>query len=92
MLTTGCTAEEERIIAGHFTYLKELTDKGVVSLAGRTDSTGQSSFGIVLFTASSEKAARRMMENDPAVKQRVMRAELFPFSLALLGNLPRIEQ
>jgi hypothetical protein len=36
-----------------------------------------SSFGIVIFNAESEEKARESMTNDPAVKNRVCRAELF---------------
>jgi uncharacterized protein YciI len=88
MLTVGASPEEDQIISEHFAYLKGLTDKGIVFLAGRTLNTDPTSFGIVIFTASSEQAARQIMHNDPAVKQQVMRAELFPFRLALLGALP----
>lgn len=89
MLFIGSTSEEEQIITGHFAYLKDLTDAGVVLLAGRTLNTDPSSFGIVIFTASSEQEARQVMHNDPAVKQRVMRAELNPFRIALSGTLPK---
>jgi len=56
-------------------------------LAGRTLNTGVSSFGIVILAAGSELEARRVMLGDPAVAQRVMRAELYPFRIALLGTL-----
>jgi uncharacterized protein YciI len=88
MLTDGATPEEEQIISEHFAYLKDLTNKGVVFLAGRTLNTDPTSFGIVIFTASSEQAARQIMHNDPAVKQKVMRAELYPYRIALLGAPP----
>ena len=88
MLSAGPTAEEERIVSEHFAYLKELTDAGVVFLAGRTLNTDASSFGIVIFSASTEQEALQIMQNDPAVKQGVFHAELFPYRIALLGRLP----
>jgi len=88
MLSAGPTAEEGRIVSEHFAYLKELTDAGVVFLAGRTLNTDASSFGIVIFSASTEQEALQIMQNDPAVKQGVFRAELFPYRIALLGRLP----
>jgi uncharacterized protein YciI len=88
-MLTGETPEEEHTISEHFTYLKGLTEAGVVLLAGRTLNTDYSSFGIVVFTAGSEEEARQVMLNDPAVKQRVMRAELYPYRIALLGTLSR---
>ncbi len=87
MLTDGPTPEEGKIVSEHFNYLKKLTDAGIVFLAGRTLNTDNSSFGIVIFMASSEEEARKIMQNDPAVKQRVMRAELYPYRVALLGTL-----
>ena len=61
----------------------------MVLLAGRTLNTDPSSFGIVILTADTEQEARRIMHNDPAVKARVMRAELYPYRIALLGKLPQ---
>ncbi len=90
MLRGAPTAEEASILEEHFNYLKDLTDKGVVILAGRTLNTDETSFGIVIFRAESEQAAREIMNNDPAVKKGVMRATLFPYRVALMeGRSPR---
>jgi len=89
MVSAGPTPEEEQIVAEHFGYLQELTAAGVVLLAGRTLNTDYACFGIVVFTAGSEEDARQIMRNDPAVRQRVMRAELYPYRISLLGTLPR---
>ncbi len=86
MLIEGPTSEEEAILSGHFAYLKDLTEQGVVILAGRTLNTDASSFGIVIFRASSEDEARERMNDDPAVKQGVMRAELYPYRIALMAD------
>jgi uncharacterized protein YciI len=88
MLSEGATPYEDRIISEHFAYLERLTQTGVVLLAGRTLNTDPSAFGIVILTAGSEQEARRIMHDDPAVSQRVMRAELYPYRIALLGRLP----
>ena len=84
MLTEGPTSEEADIVSHHFNYLKDLTEKGVMILAGRTLNTDVSSFGICIFEAEDESAARRIMESDPAVVEGVMRAELFPYRIALM--------
>jgi uncharacterized protein YciI len=70
----------------HFRYLKDLTDRDVVILAGRTLNTDVSSFGIVILKAGSEEEARERMNDDPAVKQGVMRAELYPYRVALMAD------
>jgi len=89
MLTEGLTEAEDAVIGTHFAYLSDLTEKGVVKLAGRTLTTGENSFGVMIFEADDEAAARSIMENDPAVKGRVLAAELFPFSIALFGTPPK---
>lgn len=84
MLSEGLTDREEGIVATHFTYLSDLKEKSVVKLAGRTTNTDVSGFGVVIFEAEDEQAARRLMENDPAVAAGVMTARLFPFRIALM--------
>lgn len=80
------TPEEDAIVGDHFQYLKALTEKGVVLLAGRTLHTDETSHGLVVLEADSEQQARNVMTNDPAVKAGVFRAELFPFSIALVSE------
>jgi len=83
MLADGPTADEADVIGRHFEYLRELTAEGRVLLAGRTLTADESSFGIVVFEASSEAEAREMVAADPAVRHGVMRAQLWPFRVAL---------
>jgi uncharacterized protein len=80
------TEQEDAVAEEHFTYLKDLTAKGVVILAGRTLNADESSFGIVIFHAESEEAARRIMEGDPGVRKGIFRADLFPFRVALVES------
>jgi uncharacterized protein YciI len=83
MLMVGPTPEEETKVAEHFAYLQRLLAQGVLILAGRTLNTDPSAFGIVIFTAASEAEARAVVDDDPAVKYGVMRAELYPYRVAL---------
>ena len=80
------TPEEDAIVSAHFQYVKAWTEQGVVLLAGRTLHTDDTSHGLVVLEVSSEEEARTLMENDPAVKAGVFRAELFPFSIALASH------
>jgi len=86
MLTDGPTPQEDEAVSQHFDYLKALADRGTVILAGRTLNTDESSFGIVIFKAESEEAARAVMNNDPTVQAGVMRARLFPYRIALMAD------
>ena len=81
MLTEGLTPEERTAVASHLVYLERLA-AGAVLLFGRTQTTGPSTFGLVIFRAGSPAEAQRAMADDPAVRARVMRAELFPFRIA----------
>ncbi|MBZ6070887.1 YciI family protein [Aeromonas schubertii] len=83
LLVTGPTPTEAAHIAAHFTYLEALSRRGVVRLAGRTLDEGPDTFGLVIFEAVDEPAARAVMEGDPAVVQGVMQARLWPFRIAL---------
>jgi len=86
MLTDGPTREEQEIVGAHFAYLKGLVGQGVVLLAGRTLNNDPSSFGIVIFLAENESQAREVMRSDPAVSRGVMKAELFPYRIALVSG------
>ena len=85
MLTSGATEIEKKMVSDHFDYLKRLTNNGTVVLAGRTINTDTSSFGIVIFQADSEASARKIVNEDPAVKSRIFRAELFPYRMSLFN-------
>jgi len=85
MLTGEPTQEEQDITIQHFNYLKDLMDKGTVVLAGRTINTDPSSFGIVIFVAEDDTAAKQIMLNDPAIQNRIMRGEIFPYRMAIMA-------
>ena len=87
MLTERTTPEEEVILDEHFDYLQDLLVRGVLILAGRTMNADPTTFGIVIYKAGSLPEAVQIMENDPAVKKGVMRGELFPYRVALIGNI-----
>jgi uncharacterized protein YciI len=87
MVTIGSTPEEEAIVDEHFAYLEALTEQGVMILVGRTQNNDEDTFGIVIFQADSEEQAQQIMNADPAVKKGIMRAKLYPFRVALTGDL-----
>ena len=87
MLSEGPTDEEASAVQAHFIYLQDLVDVGAVLMAGRTLTADEDSFGIVVFEAVSDEAAQKVVDADPAVKAKVMRAELFPYRVALWSKL-----
>src|SRR6266404_593251 len=62
---------------------QEAIKSGQLILAGRTKEPGDKTFGIAIFKASDEVAARAFMEADPTVSAGLMTAELHPFAVAL---------
>lgn len=83
MLVEGPTQREAEVVGQHFAYLERLTALGQVLLAGRTPTADQGTFGIVVFEADCQTEAEQLMANDPAVLHGVMRAQLWPFHVAL---------
>ena len=74
------TPEEETVMEEHFQYLKKAVEEGIVLLAGPClDDT----FGLVIFRAENEDAARTFMFNDPSIQRNVMLAELHPMRISL---------
>ena len=80
------TKEDEQIVHDHFHALQRLLDQNQLIMAGRTLTDGPATFGIVTFTADSEKEASAIMNQDPAVDKGIMNAELFPYSVALFNS------
>jgi uncharacterized protein YciI len=86
MLTHGPTESEEEAVQYHVAYLKDLSERSIVLLAGRTQTSDDSTFGIVILKADSEATAGEILEHDPAVNGGIMTAELFPFSISMLSR------
>ena len=88
MLAEGPTEREASVVAEHFAYLTRLRDEGTVLMAGRTLTEDEHAFGIVVLEAADEEAARGLMNDDPAVREGVMTAEVYPYRIALWSNGP----
>lgn len=84
MLTEGPTEHEAEIVGEHFSHLERLVAQGTVLMASRTLNADEHTFGIVIFLAQSEAQAQELVSNDPAVKQGIMHAELFPYRVPLV--------
>lgn len=82
------TKEDQEALGRHFARFKKAIETGELILAGRTMEPGDKTFGIAIFHAPDEKAARSFMESDPAVVSGLMTAELHPFAVALERKNP----
>lgn len=82
------TKEDAMALDRHFARFQHSIETGELILAGRTREPGDKTFGIAIFQAADEAAARQFMESDPAVVAGLMTAELHPFALALERKNP----
>ena len=79
------TEQDKAVVGRHFRRLQQLLKEGKVILAGKTlDDTDPSQFGVVILEVGSEEEARKIMDEDEAVKEKIMTAQLFPFRVALI--------
>ncbi len=82
------TPKENDAVGRHFARLAEATKLGKVIFAGRTSEALDATFGLVVFEAENEAAARQFMDTDPAIVAGVMSATLHPYSLVLQRRTP----
>jgi uncharacterized protein YciI len=82
------TTQDKDALQRHFVRFQDAIKSGQLILAGRTSEPGDKTFGIAIFQAKDEAAARKFMEEDPAVAGGLMTAELHPFSVALEHRNP----
>ena len=82
------TKEDKTVLERHFARFQEATKSGQLILTGRTNEPGGKTFGIAIFEAPNEAAARAFMEADPTVAGGLMTAELHPFAVALERKNP----
>ena len=82
------TKEDNAVLERHFVRFQEAARSGQLILAGRTSEPGDKTFGIAIFEAPDEDAARKFMQEDPAVAGGLMTAELHPFAVALQRKNP----
>jgi uncharacterized protein YciI len=76
------TDEEQQVWGLHFERLQRLLAEGTLILAGPT--LGRVNTGIAVIEAPDEDAARKLMEEDPAIESGLARGELRAFRVSLL--------
>jgi len=76
------TPEEDRVWGLHFERLKRMLADGTLVMAGPT--LGKINTGIAVIEAPDEAAARRIMDEDPAIASGFATGELRGFRVSLL--------
>ncbi|MBD3408339.1 MAG: hypothetical protein GF411_19605 [Candidatus Lokiarchaeota archaeon] len=72
--------QTDDIVSQHFKYLQELQSRGILIMAGRFSDV---LIGIVIFQCNDKEEANKIMEEDPAVREGIFHAELYPWRIAL---------
>ncbi len=75
------TPEEMMVMGQHMEYTQRLFAEGTIIQAG---ACLDASYGIVIFKADSEEAARAIYEADPAVKAGIVHSEFHAYKLVML--------
>ncbi|MET0786748.1 MAG: YciI family protein [Paenisporosarcina sp.] len=86
LIEENWSERENDIVNRHFQVLQNKLHEGTLILAGRTLNMDSNGFGIVILEVESEAEAQFFMENDPAVKEGIMEATLFPYRVALIKS------
>ncbi len=84
-IVTNWNAEAEKIGMEHYQRLLKMKNEGIVILAGRMQIpiNDPGMMGLVIFYAKDEKEANDFMMNDPAVKNKIMLAKVYPYGIAV---------
>lgn len=79
------TKTDEAVTGEHFQRLIKMKNEGTIILAGRTqlELNDPGMMGLVIFYAKDEKEAMQFMQDDPAVKNKIMLAKVVPYSVAV---------
>jgi uncharacterized protein YciI len=75
--------EESALMRRHAAYWRDLVDRGEVVVYGPVGEPG-SPWGLAVFEAESEDAARAVAANDPVVTAGLMTAEVYPMLSAIV--------
>jgi len=76
------TDAEKEVWGRHWERIKRLYLEGVITLVGPT--LGEQNTGLCIFEAPDEKAARKLMNEDPTIAEGFARGELRPMRVSLL--------
>jgi uncharacterized protein YciI len=69
----------------HVSYIKELADENKAYLLGRTTNVYDAEmFGVIVFEAASMEEAKKILNDDPLVKNNIMQGTVSPFSIVLV--------
>ncbi len=89
---TGIDAKQKgEIFRGHMDNIQRLANEGKLYLAGPFGKNDSNYRGIFIFNVATVDEAKALVETDPAIKNKVLAAEFFPwYGTAALGKVNEI--
>lgn len=84
-IESNWTATDQAVVGEHFQRLIKMKESGMVILAGRMELAlnDPEMKGLVIFYAKDEKEANQFMQDDPAVKAKIMKVNVYPYGVAV---------
>ncbi len=84
-IESNWTAADQAVVGEHFQRLIKMKESGTVILAGRMELplNDPEMKGLVIFYAKDEKEANQFMQEDPAVKAKIMKVNVYPYGVAV---------
>jgi uncharacterized protein YciI len=79
------TPSEQEILAGHFAYMDQMAERGILVLTGPSL---DGEFGVAIFAATQQDEAQAIVDADPAIIAGLFTARLHPLKLGFLRGQP----
>jgi uncharacterized protein len=73
------SARRAELFAGHFSNMNRLEEEGKLIIAGPLGQNSQSYRGIFIFNVPDVDEARKLVDQDPTVREKIFDVEYFSF-------------
>lgn len=98
ILKTGSVVVEDKalrdsLFAGHMENIGRLADDGKLVVAGPLGKNDKSYRGIFILNVKTEEEAALLLETDPAIREKLLEAEVFKwYGAAALGEYIKVQK
>ncbi len=87
-------AKRSELFKAHMTNIQKMADEGKLAVAGPFGNNKNQYRGIFILNVKTEEEAKKLLENDPTIKEKIFSADILPWygSAALPMYLPYHEK
>jgi len=90
---TATKALQDSIFKGHMKNIQQLSAEGKLVMAGPLSENDKNYEGVFVFNSQSLDDTRKLLQTDPAVKSKLLDADLFVwYSSAAIMEIPGIHE